>query len=161
MDRDLEGDVSGLFGGIPTFQGYSQINRITTSGNRYPKPVPSYTTPEHRPEYAENIPRFIIYLISTRNQVCFKGIHSFINGSTALCWALASFVISFTQSVGLLGRVIRPSQGRYLHTQDNTNSINAYIDIPASSGIRTHEPSISASEDSSCLRPRDHRDRLF
>jgi hypothetical protein len=41
-------------------------------------------------------------------------IHSFIqfiNGSTALCWALGlffTFVFSFTQTVGLLGRVIEP-----------------------------------------------------
>jgi hypothetical protein len=46
-----------------------------------------------------------------------------IYGSTALSWALAAFsVSSFTQSVVLLGRGISPSQGRYLHTQDNTNT---------------------------------------
>jgi hypothetical protein len=33
-----------------------------------------------------------------------------------------SFFIFFTQSVGLLGREISPSQGRYLHTQDSTNT---------------------------------------
>jgi hypothetical protein len=59
-----------------------------------------------------------------------------------------SFVIFFTQTVGLLGRWINPSQGRYLHT-----------DIHASSGIRTHDPSVRASEDSSCFRPRGHCDR--
>jgi hypothetical protein len=37
-----------------------------------------------------------------------------------------SFVIFFTQSVGLLGRVIRPSQGRYLHTLEHKHRINAY-----------------------------------
>jgi hypothetical protein len=68
--------------------------------------------------------------------------HSFINGTTALCWAQASSWVSksfFTKSVGLLGRgsVIRK----------------------ALSGIRTHDPSVQASEDSSCLRPRDHCDR--
>jgi hypothetical protein len=44
---------------------------------------------------------------------------SFINGSTALFWApglLFIFIIYFTKSVGLLGRVISPSQGRYLNT---------------------------------------------
>jgi hypothetical protein len=43
---------------------------------------------------------------------------SFINGSTALCWALVSSsvsLITFTQTVGILGRVTSPSQGRYLH----------------------------------------------
>jgi hypothetical protein len=43
-------------------------------------------------------------------------IHSLINGSTALCWALASlffsFVIFFTQLVRLLGQVMSLSQGR-------------------------------------------------
>jgi hypothetical protein len=39
-----------------------------------------------------------------------------IYGSTALCWALAAFSVSwsYTQSAGLLGRGISPSQGRYL-----------------------------------------------
>jgi hypothetical protein len=39
--------------------------------------------------------------------------------------------------VGLLGRVISPSQGRYLHRTTPTQ-----IDISASSGIRTHDPNI-------------------
>jgi hypothetical protein len=41
-------------------------------------------------------------------------------------------------------------------TQNNTNT---HTDIHAFSGIRTHDPSIRASEDSSCLRPRGHSDR--
>jgi hypothetical protein len=53
-------------------------------------------------------------------------------------------------SVGLFGRVISPSQGRYL-TQ---------TDIHALSGIRTHDLSVRGSEDCSCLRPRGHCDRL-
>jgi hypothetical protein len=70
----------------------------------------------------------------------------------------ASFHFSFSilrQSVGLLGRGIRPSQGRYLHrTQTQT-------DIQALSGIWTHDPSVRVSEDCSCLRPRGHCDRLW
>jgi hypothetical protein len=50
-----------------------------------------------------------------------------------------SFLIFLTQSLGLLERGISPSKGRYLHT-----------DIHASSGIRTHDPSVWAGED--CLR---------
>jgi hypothetical protein len=45
----------------------------------------------------------------------FHIVHSFISGSTAICWALVSFFQfrnHFTQSVGLLERVISPSQGR-------------------------------------------------
>jgi hypothetical protein len=59
-----------------------------------------------------------------------------------------NFVILFTQSVGHLGWVISPSQGRYLHTGQHKHRINAQGDIHALSGIRTHDPSVRAS-----LRP--------
>jgi hypothetical protein len=58
-------------------------------------------------------------------------------------------------SAGLLGREISPSKGRYLQHKHRIKT-----DIHASSGIRTQDPSVLASEDSSCLRPRGHRDRL-
>jgi hypothetical protein len=93
--------------------------------------------------------------------VLFNYIRSFINSSTALCWTLAfssSFVISFTQTVGLLGWVISPSQGRYLYTRQHKHRINAHTNINALNGIRTNNPSVRASEDSSCLRPRGHCD---
>jgi hypothetical protein len=69
-----------------------------------------------------------------------------------------SFVIFFTQSVGLLGREISPSQGRYLHTGQHKHRINAHINIHALILIRTHDPRVRASEDASCLRPRGHCD---
>jgi hypothetical protein len=69
-----------------------------------------------------------------------------------------SFVICFTQTVGLLGRVISPSYGRYLHTEQHKHRINAHTDIHALIWIRTHDPSVRASEDSSYLRPRGHCD---
>jgi hypothetical protein len=56
--------------------------------------------------------------------------------------------LNFRQSVGLLGLVISPSQGRYLHTEQT------HTNIHASSGIRTHDSSLRASEDGSCLRSR-------
>jgi hypothetical protein len=48
--------------------------------------------------------------------------------STALCWALADFSVSwsYTQSVGPLGRGFGPSQGRYLHTGQHKHRINAH-----------------------------------
>jgi hypothetical protein len=50
---------------------------------------------------------------------------------------------------------------RYLHTE-HKQRINAHnTDIHALSGIRTHDPNFRASEDSSCLRLRDHYDRQF
>jgi hypothetical protein len=66
---------------------------------------------------------------------------------------------SFTQWVGFLGRGISPSQGRYLYTHDNTNTEQTHTDIHDSSGVRTHDASVWAGEDSSCLRPRGHCDR--
>jgi hypothetical protein len=46
-----------------------------------------------------------------------------------------------------------PWQGRYLHTGQQKQRINARNpDIHVLSGIRTHDPSVRASEDSSCLR---------
>jgi hypothetical protein len=70
-----------------------------------------------------------------------------------------SYVNFFTHMVGLLGRVISPSQGRYLHTGQHKHRINGHTDIHALSGIRTHDPSVWASEDGSCLRPGGHCDR--
>jgi hypothetical protein len=41
-------------------------------------------------------------------------------------WTLFQFLDLFTQSVGLLGRGISPSQGRYLHTEQHRHRINAH-----------------------------------
>jgi hypothetical protein len=56
-----------------------------------------------------------------------------------------SFVIFFTQTVGLLGRVISPSQGRYLHTGQHKHRINAYTH-QTSMPWMGFEPTIPASE---------------
>jgi hypothetical protein len=58
------------------------------------------------------------------------------------------------QTVGLLGRVISSSKGLYLNTgQHKQNKHIRTPNIHALSRIRTHDPSVRASEDSSCLRP--------
>jgi hypothetical protein len=62
--------------------------------------------------------------------------------------------LNYTLSVGLPGRGISPSQGRYLHTEQHKHRINA--DIHALSEIRTHDPFVWAGEDGSCLRPRGY-----
>jgi hypothetical protein len=70
---------------------------------------------------------------------------------------LIQFRNHFSQTVGLLGRVISPSQGCYINTGQHKHRINAYTHTPnihASSGIRAHDPSVRASEDSSWLRLR-------
>jgi hypothetical protein len=82
--------------------------------------------------------------------------------STALCWALAAFSVSwsYTQPVGRLGWGISPSQGLYLHSEQHKYRINAHnTDIHALSGIRTRDRRVLTSEDSSCLRPRGHCDQ--
>jgi hypothetical protein len=56
-------------------------------------------------------------------------------------------------------RVISTSYGRYLHTEQHKHRIISHTDIHALSGIRTHDPRVRASKDSSCLRPRGHCDR--
>jgi hypothetical protein len=50
------------------------------------------------------------------------GIIIFINGSTAHCWALVTFLVSCscTQSIGLLGGG-SPSQGLYPHVRHKLN----------------------------------------
>jgi hypothetical protein len=63
-------------------------------------------------------------------------------------------------TVGLTGRGNSPSQDLCLH-REHKHRINAHnTDIHALSGIRTHDPSVLASEATSWLRPRGHCDRL-
>jgi hypothetical protein len=59
-------------------------------------------------------------------------------------WPLLQFRNIFTQTVGLLGRVISPSQGRYLHTGQQKHRINAHTGIHAfewDSNRRSHSSS--------------------
>jgi hypothetical protein len=71
-----------------------------------------------------------------------------------------SFIIFFTQAVGVLGLVIRLSQDCSLHRGLHKHRINAHTDIHALSGIRKHyDSSIRGCEDRLCLRPRGHCDR--
>jgi hypothetical protein len=55
----------------------------------------------------------------------------------------------FSQTVGLLGRVMSPSQGRYLNTGQHKQNKRIHTpNIRAVSGIRTHDRSVRAREDS-------------
>jgi hypothetical protein len=76
-------------------------------------------------------------------------------------WPLLQFRNLFTQTVGLFGRVISPSQGLCLYTGQHKHRINALTNIHASSRIRIYDPSVRTSEDSSCLRPPGYPDRLL
>jgi hypothetical protein len=64
---------------------------------------------------------------------------------------------SMRQLVGLLGRVIGPTQGLYLHRTTQHRETQTHIHAP--SRIRTCDLNIRAAEDSTCLRPRGHWDR--
>jgi hypothetical protein len=70
-----------------------------------------------------------------------------------------SFAIVFYTDGRTIGRGISQSQSRYLHIGQHKHRINAHTDIHALSGIRTHDPSVRASKDSSCLRLYGHYDR--
>jgi hypothetical protein len=74
-------------------------------------------------------------------------------------WSLIQFRNNFLQTVGLLGRVISPSHGLYLNTGQHKRRTNTYTH-QVLSGVRTHDPRVRRSEDSSCLIRRDHCDYL-
>jgi hypothetical protein len=97
------------------------------------------------------------YLQPARSAFC--RLIFFFNGSIASV-GLGSFfsLLIYSQSVGLLGRVISSSQDLYLNTGENKHIYTPHIN--ALSVIRTHDHSVRASECSSCLRPLDYRDRL-
>jgi hypothetical protein len=62
-----------------------------------------------------------------------------------------SVAIIFTQTVGLLGRGISPSQGRYLHTEQHKHRINAYTDIHALTEIRKQAKTVHALDRASAV----------
>jgi hypothetical protein len=62
----------------------------------------------------------------------------------------------FGHLVGLLRLGFSPSQGQYLHTTEQHRKTRTHIHT--SSEIRTHDPSVRAVEDCTCLRPRGHWD---
>jgi hypothetical protein len=87
----------------------------------------------------------------------------FFTGSTAPLGPGLCFSVSwpFLQTVELLGRVISSSQDLYLNTEQHKQNKHIHTpNIHAFCGIRTHDPSVRTSEDSSCLRPLGYRDRL-
>jgi hypothetical protein len=75
-------------------------------------------------------------------------------------WPLFQFGYLFLHrwQNSLDGRSARRKAATY--TGQHKDRINAHTDIHVLSGIRTHDPSVRASEDSSCLRSRGHCARL-
>jgi hypothetical protein len=62
-----------------------------------------------------------IYIVSEKNTITFRYYYYYYYGCTALCCSFAALLVpcSYTQSVGLLGRGISPSQG-FLSTHKTT-----------------------------------------
>jgi hypothetical protein len=90
--------------------------------------------------------------IHQTHNVCARQFFSMALPAHSGPWPLIQSRNHFSQTTGLLGRVISPSQGRYLNTGQHKHRINAHTpNIHDLSGIRTHDPSVRASEDSSCL----------
>jgi hypothetical protein len=78
-------------------------------------------------------------------------------------WPHTQFRNHFSQTVGLLGRVISSSQGRYLNTGQHKHRINVYTQQTSMPRVG-FEPTIPASVraktvHSSCLRERGYCDR--
>jgi hypothetical protein len=63
---------------------------------------------------------------SKQGVLCFSGL-LFLSMAVQpfVSWLLFQSLNSYTQSVGLLGRGISPSQRRYLHTEQHKYRINA------------------------------------
>jgi hypothetical protein len=100
--------------------------------------------------YSDNEPAIVTTL--QRIDYYYYYYYYYYYGFTALCWALAAFpflnpIHSWSTPWTGDQPVARPLPTR--RTTHNTG-IHALI------GIRTHDPSVRASEDSSCLRPRGH-----
>jgi hypothetical protein len=101
----------------------------------------------------------VLWLARTNNNYAF-----FFNGSTAPLGPglFFNFMITFTD-----GRTPRTSDhliARPLPKHRKTQTQNKHIHTPnihALCGIQTHDPSLEAREDSSCLRPLGYSDRHY
>jgi hypothetical protein len=133
-----------------------QIQFTVLSSGIWRRVVIFRIVPEDRTLHNHGCENLIIYIFT----FCFliSLIHQWLYSPLLGPGLFISFVIIFTQTVELLGRVIRPSKSRYLHTGQHKHRINSHTDIYALSEIRTQDSSVRASEDNSCLRPRGHCD---
>jgi hypothetical protein len=77
-------------------------------------------------------------------------------------WILPTFLYSFLifYTVGKTPWTSdQPRRKAATYTQDSTNTEQTHTDIHASNEILSHDPSVRANEDISCLRSRGHCDR--
>jgi hypothetical protein len=71
-------------------------------------------------------------------------------------WPLIQFLNNFTQTVGLLGRVISLSQGLYLNTGHHKHRINAYTHQTSTPSVG-FEPTIPSYERGKAVHALDKR----
>jgi hypothetical protein len=102
----------------------------------------------------------------TLNQHCRRFNRLYVQDITSMALQLLggprlsfSFVIFFTQMVGLLERVISPSQGRYLHTGQYKHRINVHTDIMPWVVFEATIPAFERAKTIHALRLHGHRDR--
>jgi hypothetical protein len=95
--------------------------------------APQFTSRRKNVPNLSQEPTALIFLCQTRNfhTASIKKTHNvlfFYNGSSSPFRArpLIQFRNNFSQAVGLLGRVISPSQGCYLNTGQHKHRMNAY-----------------------------------
>jgi hypothetical protein len=77
------------------------------------------------------------------------------------CSAFRTYFSENYESIWTVSRTrwrgIGPTQGFYLHRMTQHRKTRTHIH--ASSGIRSHDPSVRAAEDNTCLRPLGHWNR--
>jgi hypothetical protein len=84
--------------------------------------------------------------------------HISIYGSTALLWGLGR-IFKFLNPIHSRQDSFDGGSARREAATYTQNTQNKRTDIHDFCGIRTHDLSVTAGEESSCLRPRGQRDR--
>jgi hypothetical protein len=133
--------------------------RITISPNDIADHSLHYTIPEHQVRAKLPGTDFIAkcsVCLPTYLHVTISCCSHFEHRTSVKLFVSLQF-INFGQLVGLHERGIRPAESHYLHRTTQTELTQ--INIHAMSGIWTHDPSVRAGEDISCVRLRGNCDR--
>jgi hypothetical protein len=102
---------------------------------------------------------FFVYLLASIPSFNTPISFFFLNRPLLPCGVEGFLLVNLRQLFGLLGRVVGPTQGLYLHTGQHKH-IKTQTHIHAPRMIRTCDLNIRATEDSTCLRPFGYWDRL-
>jgi hypothetical protein len=134
--REIEGSMNIIF--------YTKCIKLWHNEHKvYPAVCPLDLPPKVQNEFnSDCVICFRTVYTRQPDLFIYSFIHQFLYSPLLGPGLFFSSVIFFIQSVGLLGRVISLSQGRYLHKGQHKQRINAHTDIYALSGIQTHDPSV-------------------